>query len=66
MKNGVGERMMRVLRASKGREERRRQAMKERAIRFICSLTEGIIDYKSLQRYTRRQGEKEKMSQEEK
>lgn len=66
MKNDVGERMMRVLRASKGREERRRQAMKERAIRFICSLTEGIIDYKSLQRYTRRQGEKEKMSQEEK
>lgn len=33
----------------KDREERRRQALKERAIRFICSLTEGIIDYKSVQ-----------------
>lgn len=60
------ERMMCVLQAQKGTEERRCQALKERAIRFICSLTEGIIDYKSLQRYTRRQGEKEKMSQWEK
>lgn len=55
-----------VLRAQSGREEGCREALKERAIRFICSLTEGIIEYKSLQRYTSRQGEKEKMSQEEK
>lgn len=55
-----------VLRASSAREERCREALKERAIRFICSLTDGIIDYKSPQRYTRRQGEKEKMSQQEK
>lgn len=39
---------MRVLQA-KAREERCRQALKERAIRFICSLTVGIIDYMSLQ-----------------
>lgn len=58
--------MIHILRAQKGREERRRQALKERAIRFICSLTEGIIDYKSLQRYTSRQGEKKKMSQRQK
>lgn len=58
--------MMRVLRAHNGRGERCHEALKERAIRFICSLTEGIIEYKSLQRYTWRQGEKEKMSQEEK
>lgn len=55
-----------VLRALSSREEGCREALKKRAIRFICSLTEGIIDYKSLQRYTRRQGGREKMSQEEK
>lgn len=34
------------------REERCHKALKERAIRFICSLTERIIDYKSQQQYT--------------
>lgn len=36
------------------RRERCHEELKERAIRFICSLTEGIIDYKSQQQYTSR------------